>query len=301
MSAVDSLGLTDEQVTFFKENGFVGPFDLYPPDEAPLLWNQAKIEMVLSANKPHESTVINYDRHLDCDTLSAHVTRPEIVHKLRSLMGDDVLCWRSNIFKKDPGESGTGWHQVEHFVVGETTTSSAPSLTYTEPGAHVSQEITAWTAFSDSHKENGCLRFVPGSHKRWYYDESKSLSFDVESKTHDFFGYDYSELKLDPAWDPEDANPVDMEMNAGQFVLFVAKCIHGSQPNVTDTPRLGYASRYVVPSVKAFDDVHQLSEFGDEISLDYHACILVSGEDTYGYNRLYEQNLNGFPFTKAWP
>lgn len=173
MSAVDSLGLTDEQVTFFKENGFVGPFDLYPPDEAPLLWNQAKIEMVLSANKPYESTVINYDRHLDCDTLSAHVTRPEIVHKLRSLMGDDVLCWRSNIFKKDPGESGT--------------------------------------------------------------------------------------------------------------------------------PRLGYASRYVVPSVKTFDDVHQLSEFGDEISLDYHACILVSGEDTYGYNRLYEQNLNGFPFTKAWP
>jgi non-heme Fe2+,alpha-ketoglutarate-dependent halogenase len=301
MSAVDSLGLTDEQVTFFKENGFVGPFDLYDADEAQLIWNQAKIEMVLSANKPHESTTINYDRHLDCAALSGHVTRPEIVHKLRSLMGDDIICWRSNIFKKDPGESGTGWHQVEHFVVGETTTASAPALTYTEAPTQVSQEITVWTAFTPSRKENGCLRFIPGSHKRWYYDETKSLTFNVESKTHDFFGYDYSELKLDPDWDPEDAGPVDMEMDAGQFVFFVAKCIHGSQPNVTDQPRLGYASRYVVPSVKTFDKVDRLSEFGDEIDMAYHGCVLVSGEDRYGYNRLYTENLNGTPFEKVWP
>lgn len=301
MSAVDSLGLTDEQVTFFKDNGFVGPFDLYPADDAPLRWNQAKIEMVLSANKPHNSTVINYDRHLDCNTLSAHVTRPEIVHKLRSLMGEDIICWKSNIFKKDPGESGTGWHQVETFVVGETTTSGAPSLRYTEAPTQVSQELTVWTAFSPSRKENGCLRFIPGSHRRWYYDETKSLTFDVESKTHDFFGYDYSELKLDPDWDPEDAGPVDMEMDAGQFVIFVAKCIHGSQPNITEHPRLGYASRYVVPSVKVFDDVDRLVEFGDEINLGYHGCVLVSGEDHYGYNRYHERNLNGTPFTKVMP
>jgi non-heme Fe2+,alpha-ketoglutarate-dependent halogenase len=301
VTAVDSLGLTDEQVVFFRENGFVGPFDLYPADDAPMMWNQAKIEMVLSANKPHDSTVINYDRHLDCGTLSAHVTRPEIVHKLRSLMGDDIICWKSNIFKKDPGESGTGFHQVETFVVGETTTSGAPSLRYTEAPTQVSQELTVWTAFSPSRRENGCLRFIPGSHKRWYYDERKALTFNPESKTHDFFGYDYAEIKLDPDWDPEDAGPVDMEMDAGQFVIFVAKCIHGSQPNVSAAPRLGYASRYVVPSVKVFDNVDRLNEFGDEINLAYHGCVLVSGEDRYGYNRIHERNLNGTPFGKAWP
>jgi non-heme Fe2+,alpha-ketoglutarate-dependent halogenase len=302
VSAVDSsLALTDEQVTFFQENGFVGPFDLYPADDAPTMWNQAKIEMVLSANKPHNSTVINYDRHLDCDTLSAHVTQPAIVHKLRSLMGDDIICWKSNIFKKDPGEGGTGFHQVETFVVGETTTSGAPSLAYTEAPTHVSQELTVWTAFSPSDKAHGCLRFIPGSHKRWYYDESKALTFDPESKTHDFFGYDYAEIKLDADWDPEDAGPVDMEMEAGQFVIFVAKCIHGSQPNTSAEPRLGYASRYVHPSVKVFDNVEKLNEFGDEINLAYHGCVQVSGEDRYGHNRIYDRNLNGTPFGKAWP
>ncbi|KUL37333.1 hypothetical protein ADL22_21940 [Streptomyces sp. NRRL F-4489] len=301
MTENTSLGLTDEQVESFKQNGFVGPFDLYPSDEAPLLWNQAMIEMVTSENKPHDSTIINYDRHLDCNTLSAHISRPEIVHKLRSLIGDDILCWKSNIFQKEPGATGTGWHQVETFVVGETTTTSTPSLKYTEESQYLTQELTVWTAFSPAAKENGCLRFIPGSHKKWYYDESKSLTRNVESKSHDFFGYDYSELKLDKDWDPSQEDVFDMEMKPGQFVIFLAKCIHGSLPNVSDTTRLGYASRYVSPSVKVYENVDQLSEFGDTISLDYHGSVLVSGEDRYGHNRLHEKNLNGFPFKKVGP
>ncbi|MDT9687054.1 chlorinating enzyme [Streptomyces sp. P9(2023)] len=293
------LGLTEEQLEFFQENGFVGPFDLYAEDEAPMLWNQAMIEMVTSENKPHNSTIINYDRHLDCNTLSRHISRPEIVHKLRSLIGDDVLCWKTNIFQKAPGEAGTGWHQVETFVVGETTTTSSPSLKYTEESEKVTQELTVWTAFSPAGKENGCLRYIPGSHKKWYYDESKPLTRDVESKSHDFFGYDYSELKLDKDWDPNDEDIVDMEMKPGQFVIFLAKCIHGSLPNVSDTTRLGFASRYVSPSVKVYEDVDSLSEFGDTISLDYHGSVLVSGEDNYGHNRIHEKNLNGFPFEKV--
>jgi len=290
------FSLTEEQVEFFKDNGFVGPFDLYDKDDAPLRWDGAKLEMVLSPNKPHNSTIINYDRHLDCNTLSEHITRPEIVHRLRSLMGEDILCWKSNIFKKEPGEQGTGWHQVETFVVGETTSSSSPSLKYTEKNEELFQELTVWTAFSTASREYGCLTFIPGSHKKWYYDENKPLTRDVESKTHDFFGYDYSELKIDPDWDPNSEDVVVMEMRAGQFVIFVAKCVHGSLPNTTDKPRLGYASRYVSPSVKVYEDVDRLTEFGDSISLDYHGCVLVSGEDRYGYNRILERSLNGYEF-----
>ncbi|GAA3753320.1 chlorinating enzyme [Salinactinospora qingdaonensis] len=299
MTEKNSLGLTEEQVNFFQENGFVGPFDLYSADEAPLLWNQAMIEMVMSQNKPHDSTIINYDRHLDCNTLSEHISRPEIVHKLRSLIGDDILCWKSNIFKKEPGEAGTGWHQVEAFVVGETTTSATPSLQYTEESRYPTQELTVWTAFSPADREHGCLRFIPGSHKKWYYDETKPLERNVESKSHDFFGYDYSELKLDKDWDPDKEEIVEMVMQPGQFVIFLAKCIHGSLPNVSDTTRLGYASRYVSPSVKVYENVDSLTEFGDTINLDYFGTVLVSGEDKYGYNRIHERNLNGFEFKKV--
>ncbi|BCB89218.1 hypothetical protein Psuf_065310 [Phytohabitans suffuscus] len=143
-----TLGLTAEQVEFFKENGFVGPFDLYSEDEAPLVWSQAMIDMVKSKNKPHSSTIINYDRHLDCNTLSEHIAHPKIVHKLRSLMGDDIICWKTNIFEKQPNESGTGWHQVEAFIVYESETVAYPSLRYTEETREATQELTVWTAFS---------------------------------------------------------------------------------------------------------------------------------------------------------
>jgi non-heme Fe2+,alpha-ketoglutarate-dependent halogenase len=298
MNTANREGLTDRQVSFFMENGFVGPFDLYDPEEAPLLWDRAKIEMVVSRNKPHNSTIINYDRHLDCDTLSEHIARPEIVGRLRSLMGRDIICWKSNIFKKEPGEAGTGWHQVETFVVGDTTTAATPSLKYTEATEAATQELTVWTAFSQAGRENACMRFIPGSHKRWHYDENRALTRNVESKTHDFFGYDYSELKLSDDWNPDDEAIVDMVMSPGQFVIFVAKCVHGSRPNTSEKPRLGFASRYVVPSVKVYEGVDRLSEFGDTISLDYHGCVLVSGEDRYGYNRLYGNNLNGLEFKK---
>ncbi|MFG6199793.1 chlorinating enzyme [Nonomuraea sp. JJY05] len=293
-------GLTAEQVQFFKDNGYVGPFDLYEPDEAQKIWSKAMIEMALSKNKPHNSTVINYDRHLDCDTLSEHISRPEIVNKLRSLLGEDIICWKSNIFQKQPGDAGTGWHQVEKYIVGETTTAATPSLSfaYDRDDDAVLQDVSVWTAFSPAKRENGCLRFIRGSQKRWFYDEAKRLTKSPQRKT-DFFGYDYSELQLDPDWDPEKEDVVEMEMGPGQFVLFVEKCVHGSLPNVSNETRLGYASRYVIPQTKVYEHVDRLVEFGDEIALDYHGCVLVSGEDRYGYNRIYTENLNGFQFRRV--
>ena len=289
-------GLTDAEIASFRQNGFAGPFDLYEPEDAVRRWNKAKIEMVLSRNKPHDSTIINYDRHLDCATLSEHIARPEIVSRVRSLIGPDILCWKTNIFPKNPGEAGTGWHQVEAFVVGETTTAVTPSLRYTEEPKLVTSEITVWTAFTNADRAHACMTFIPGSHKRWYYDETKPMTRNVESKTHDFFGYDYSELKIDKDWDPNAEDWIAMELKAGQFVIFLAKCVHGSLPNTSNEMRMGFASRYVAPSVKVYENVTELAEFGDRIDLSYHGCVLVSGQDRYGHNRLHAKNLNGVPF-----
>lgn len=291
-----TLGLTSQQVELFKKNGFAGPFDLYSEEDALLIWNQALIEMVTSRTKPHNSTIINYDRHLDCNTLSKHISHPAIVHKLRSLIGDDVICWKTNIFEKQPGESGTGWHQVETHMLYASETSAYPSLKYTEETDKPARELTVWTAFSPASKENGCMRFIPGSHEKWFYDETRPLAHNVQSRSHDFFGYNYSELQLDKNWDPNKSEIVDMEMKPGQFVIFTSKCIHGSQPNTSEVKRLGYASRYVPPSVKIYEDVDRLSGYGDAIDLDYYGAVLVSGKDRFKYNRLHQTNLNGFPF-----
>jgi len=62
--------------------------------------------------------------------------------------------------------------------------------------------MTVWTALTEAPKEMSCLKFLPGSHKRWYYDERRKMTYHPEqvgSEKGSFFGYDYEELKLDPA------------------------------------------------------------------------------------------------------
>jgi non-haem Fe2+, alpha-ketoglutarate-dependent halogenase len=293
-------GLSDAEIQSFKDNGFVGPFPLYTPEEAVKMWNKAIFEMALSKHKPHESTIINYDRHLDCKTLSDHIAHPAIIAKVRSLMGSDIMCWKTNIFPKEPGDSGTGWHQVATYAAGQVGRTPVPALKFTEdPINQVTLDVSVWTAFSPAQRENGCMTFMPGTHKKWYYDELRALKPSSEAKKHDFFGYDYSELKLDPNWDPDKEPFVAMAMEAGQCVLFLEKCIHGSLPNASNQKRVGFASRYVSPSVKVYDDVDHLEEYGEKISLDYHGCVLVSGEDRYRHNKMRDTNLNGYRFKIA--
>lgn len=292
--------LTTEEIEFFKENGFVGPFTLYEEEEAIKKWARAKIEMVVSENKPHNSSVLNYDRHLDCETLSEHIMRPEIVGRVQSLLGNDVICWKTNVFPKYPGDSGTGWHQAETFKAGQFIDEPKASLNFEKSSTEdvVTTEITVWTAFSAAKKENGCMRFIRGSHKSWYYDESMPLKPAVESKKHDFFGYDFSESKLDPSWDPDQQDICEMEMKAGQFIFFSSKCVHGSLPNVSDEMRIAFANRYVPPSVLVYNDVDQLNEYEEVIDLKYHGCVLVAGEDKFKHNKMATVNLNGVPFKK---
>jgi non-heme Fe2+,alpha-ketoglutarate-dependent halogenase len=57
-------------------------------------------------------------------------------------MGDDIMCWKTHIFEKEPGNSGTGWHQVEALTVFESKTISYPSLRYTEESTAATQELT---------------------------------------------------------------------------------------------------------------------------------------------------------------
>ena len=63
------------------------------------------------------TNLANYDRHLDNDFLAEHIGRPEIVDRMISVLGPDILMWRSEFFSKYPGEEGTDWHQADTFAM----------------------------------------------------------------------------------------------------------------------------------------------------------------------------------------
>ncbi|MDR6594006.1 non-heme Fe2+,alpha-ketoglutarate-dependent halogenase [Saccharothrix longispora] len=245
----------------------------------------------------------NYDRHLDVDFLAEHITRPEIVDRVSSILGPDVLCWRSEFFPKYPGDEGTDWHQADNF--SNVAGSKHPQIVWPED-AEFGGTITVWTAFTEASVDMGCLQFIPGSHRSMNYDESKSMDYnpdlinklDKDGVRRGFFGYDYRQLQKDPDWTPDEANAVSQVMRQGQFIIFWSTLMHASHPHagLTNDMRLGFAGRYLPTSVRVYPNSESLAEFGGTASLDKFGNVLVSGEDRFGHNKFARETVNGYRF-----
>ncbi|WP_394824668.1 chlorinating enzyme [Pendulispora albinea] len=298
------FALTPEQCAQFRRDGYIGPFDLYTPEEAQKRYKVIRAQLFNREHAvfelPHDSLIANYDRHLDVDLLSEHIMRRELVDKVSSILGPDVLCWRSEMFPKYPGDEGTDWHQADQFAHA----SGKPQIVW--PGEErFGGTITVWTALTDATEEMGCLRFVPGTHEEMFYDESKKMEFRPDQMNalakdgikRGFFGYDYRSLQKDPDWKPDESQARSIIMKAGQFVIFWSTLMHSSYPNSSkDKMRLGFASRYVPTSVRVYPDTDYVEEFGSKISLHKYGTVLVKGEDRHKWNRVVTKNTRGYEF-----
>lgn len=280
----------------FDEQGFIGPFTLWEPEEMTTWWRRQRAALLdpRNAERAVFDNPVNYDRHLDIPGLSRLISEPEIVRRMQALIGDDVLCWRTEFFPKNPGDAGTGWHQVETYAIGE---ASEGMLEPTERSGDVPMELTAWVAFTEATKENGCLKVIPGSHRQWRYDEKAKLTWDNTRKDNTFFGYDYGELRLDKNWDPDEQNVHHIEMRPGEFIIFTARCIHGSNGNTTRKQRMGFSIRVVPTHVRVYGGMTEFDEFGHHFDLTRHGCVLIAGEDPHNLNTISKENAWGEPFT----
>lgn len=285
----------DEDRRLFAEQGYIGPFTLWEPEEMTTWWKQqrrALLDPAAGARKTFDNPV-NYDRHLDIPGLSRLIAEPEIVRRMQALIGPDVLCWRTEFFPKNPGDSGTGWHQVETYAIGETSTGM---LEATEHSPGIPMELTCWVAFTEASRESACMRVLPGSHRRWRYDERAPMRWNAGARDNSFFGYNYDDIKIDPDWDPEQDRIHDLEMRPGQFFIFTARCIHGSYPNSGRRQRMGFAIRVVPTHVRVYGGMTGFDEFGHHFELDRHGCVLVAGQDDYQLNTVAGHNAWGEPF-----
>ncbi|MFF5546981.1 chlorinating enzyme [Streptomyces olivaceoviridis] len=306
--------LSQQEIEQFHRDGYIGPFDLYEPEEMaknlqalrPGLLNTKRAIYGRGRGISGVTNLANYDRHLDVDFLAEHITRPEIVHRVSSLLGPDVLCWRTEFFPKYPGDEGTDWHQADNF--SNVAGSKHPQIVWPED-SEFGGTITVWSAFTEASEEMGCLQFIPGSHRTMNYDESKVMEYNADSigkvekdgVRRGFFGYDYRQLQKDPDWSPDESKAQSMVMRQGQFIIFWSTLMHASHPHagLTEDMRLGYAARYLPTQVRVYPYSDALSEFGGEASLEKFGCVLVSGKDEYQHNRFVDRTVNGTPFQVA--
>lgn len=307
-SAERTFAMTPQEVAGFRHDGFFGPFKVYEIEQMRQTWRSERLSMLDrshaiygdEAAKAGNTNISNYDRHLDMEFLARHIVRPEIVDRVTSVLGPDVLCWRTEFFPKYPGDEGTDWHQADTFA----NASGTPQIVWPQEG--YGGTITVWTAFTESNEETGCLQFIPGTHEEMFYDETKRMDYDPESINsvsksgvqRGFFGYDYRQLQKDPDWQPDESKAVPMIMRPGEAIMFWSTLMHASLPHsgTTNETRLGFAARYVPTVVQVYPDTDEIAEYGGKVRLDRYGAVLVAGRDEYGHNRLAEQTTRAYRF-----
>ena len=183
---------------------------------------------------------------------------PNILDMVAQIIGPDVIPWNSNFFAK-PAVNGkkTPWHQDgEYWPLRPLAT------------------CTVWLAIDDATVENGCLKFMPASHKR------KELRPHRTNNDPNFTLY--QEL-LETEYDDDKAVPLGLK--AGQMSLHDVYLLHGSEANDSGKPRRGITMRFM-PGTSVFDHekAKQLSCDLRVVDHSDRTIYLMRGQDKTGEN-----------------
>jgi ectoine hydroxylase-related dioxygenase (phytanoyl-CoA dioxygenase family) len=86
--------------------------------------------------------------------------------------------------------------------------------------------LTCWIGLDDATRDNGCLHYVPGSH-RWPLLPITGLAGDMEAIREVLTPEQYERFQ----------HPAAIELKAGEAAFHHPLMIHGSFANSTDRPR----------------------------------------------------------------
>jgi ectoine hydroxylase-related dioxygenase (phytanoyl-CoA dioxygenase family) len=210
--------LTDEQIDFFNENGYLAGILILDALQLEVL----RTELVELMRPEQASNPLFYEYHLnespDQDRVLFHALgawrvsaafhdllfHPAVTVPASQLLGGHVRFWHDQLFIKPAHHGGiVAWHQDYSY------------WTRTKPVAH----LTCWIGLDDSTTENGCVHYVPGSHK-WNLLPRGPLTDDMNAVV--------DRLSDDQK---RNFNPVAVELKAGEASFHHPLMVHGSFEN----------------------------------------------------------------------
>jgi Phytanoyl-CoA dioxygenase (PhyH) len=235
--------LSQEQVDFFKTNGFVSGIKLLDEQQIETIRN----ELSVIADPAHPGHELFYEFHsnesTDPTTILFHALgawriteglhdvlwNPRFLVAASQLLGNvPVRFWHDQIFWKPPRQGGVvAWHQDYSY------------WTRTKPVAH----LTCWCGLDDSTKENGCLQYISGSHQ-WGLLPKTVLAGELQG-IKDF---------LDDGQKKQFAQPQYAEVKAGEAIFHHSLTLHGSGANTSAKPRRAFVINVFADGVVSDSD-----------------------------------------------
>jgi len=222
---LDSFRLNADQISFFREHGYVSGVRVLTDEQVETLRN----ELGDLADPKHPGHELFYEYHSNESTNPDHILfhalgawrimtgfhdllwNPAFTIPASQLLGGPVRFWHDQLFCKPAHHGGAvAWHQDYSY------------WTRTQPLAH----LTCWIGLDDSTRENGCLQYIPGSH-HWPDLPITGLAGNMEAI--------YAVLNAEQRQQFESAVPVELEKGEASF--HHPRLVHGSFPNQSDRAR----------------------------------------------------------------
>jgi len=233
----------------FENCGIAYPLTAYDAEEAAELLPKF---YQLSDRMSHWSASPQIPKsHLVSTWVAQLIRNQRLLDAVEELIGPNILCWNATFFPKAAGSEGyVGWHQ---------------DITYWGLDPSEGHVVTAWLALSDAREDNGCMFFLPGSHK----EGMRCHRQDLHQTDNMLLGS--QEVALS---DREQQLAIPVVLEPGQFSVHHSKLLHGSYGNLSDRPRIGLSINFMST------DVRQTTNGG------YDSASLVRGVDEFGHFQL---------------
>ncbi|TMQ03604.1 MAG: phytanoyl-CoA dioxygenase family protein [Deltaproteobacteria bacterium] len=236
--------LTAAEIDAYHTTGYLGGLRVLSSDEVAKARRHGEQLVARLGGAPRPADMVQ--PHLHFRWAFDLATHPAVLAAVESLLGPDLLVHSSSLFYKPPRSLAfVAWHQD-----GLYWRLSRPAV------------ASAWIALTDSTRETGCMRVLPGSHAAGAlpYTDGATVPENLLA----------SGLRTTVTVDEAAARAV--ELCAGEMSLHHVDLLHASAPNASPEPRMGLAVRYVPPSVSQ--------------QLPHHDVVLARGRDDHHHYTL---------------
>jgi ectoine hydroxylase-related dioxygenase (phytanoyl-CoA dioxygenase family) len=233
--------LSDAQVAAYDEVGYVAGTRILTNAQCDALCDE--LATLTDPNHPGNDLFYEYNSNESADpskvlfhalgawrvTPGLHdiLWNPAFTIPASDLLGGPVRFWHDQLFCKPAKHGGVvAWHQDYSY------------WTRTQPMQH----LTCWIGLDDADESNGCLYYVPGSHK-WPLLPITGLAGDMEA------------IKSVLTDEQRDAfKPIPIPLKRGECAFHHPLLIHGSYDNTSDRPRRAIVLNVVRDGVCANTD-----------------------------------------------
>lgn len=238
----EQFRLRDEQVAFYHENGYLPGVKILSDKQV----EQLREELTAFFDPEHDGQELWYEYHRnqsdDPDNVLFHALgawrlraafhdvlwHPAFTVAASQLLDGAVRFWHDQLFCKPAKHGGVvAWHQDYSY------------WTRTGPMNH----LTCWIALDDCDKENGCLHYVPGSH-RWSLLPMPQIAGSLDAISGNLNQEQRDQLR----------QPMPIEIAAGEACFHHPLTLHGSEGNRSDRPRRAMVINVILDGTQSLSD-----------------------------------------------